>query len=134
MEPGLYLAKMVGCESKDGAAGAYWAWKYEELGSGNFLFDNTSLSEKAIGRLGKVMEAFGVTPDTDTDLLLGRVVAVKVVQRTQQQGERKGEMRNEIESVLAPTEHPDYDGTEGGAKASVSDFGGDDGLGADDDL
>lgn len=130
LEPGIYLAKLTKVEPKEGAAGAYWAWQYEEVDSGNFLFDNTSLSEKAIGRLGKVFEAFGVSSDTDTDLILGRVVAVKVVQRTQQAGERKGELRNEIDSILAPTEHPNYDATAGGAVASVSDFGGsaDDGL------
>lgn len=132
LENGIYLAKLVSVESKDGAAGTYWSWKYEAIDSTNFLWDNTSLSEKAIGRMGKVFAAFGVSADTDTDLLLGRTVCLKVSKRTIQSGEKKGQESNQIDSVLPPTEHPDYDGTEGGGKASVSDFGGDDGLGDDD--
>lgn len=134
LDNGVYLAKLLSVESKDGAAGPYWSWKYEEANSTNHLYDNTSLSEKAIGRLGKVFEAFGVSADTDTDLLLGRAVALKVSTRTIQSGDKKGEQGNQIDSVMPPTEHPDYDATQGGGKASVADFGGDDGMGADDDL
>src|SRR5688500_12286575 len=67
LEPGWYLGRLLDVTQKDGKTAPYWAWKYETVEGERWLWDNTSLSEKAIGRLGKVFEAFGVPADTDTD-------------------------------------------------------------------
>lgn len=108
LDPGDYLAKLSEVESRDGQAAAYWAWKYSVVGHSATLFDNTSLSDKAIGRLGRVFKAFGVSADTDTDMLIGRTVCLRVGKRTIQSGDRKGEMANTVQDVLPASEHPDY--------------------------
>lgn len=108
LEPGEYLAKLLSVEAKDGTAAPYWSWKLEEKDSGKFLWQNTSLSDKAIGGLGKMFEAFGQTADTDTDLLVGQWIACRVSQRAIAKGDRAGQMTNNIERVYPASEHPAY--------------------------
>lgn len=85
---------------RQGPAGPYWSWEFEVVDEGPWaqrrLWTNTSLSEAAMFKMKETFGAFGVAPDTDTDELLGRVVKAMVGQRTIQQGERKGELTNEI--------------------------------------
>src|SRR5690606_16853317 len=79
MPAGRYIFKLVDVESKDGQRAPYWSWQYEcneEPYVGRKVWDNTSLSEKAAWRLGKVFAAFEVPADTDTDELIGREVAL----------------------------------------------------------
>jgi hypothetical protein len=103
--PGVYLCKLTTVDtSRSGPSGPYWTWEYTTVGvadepANKKFWDNTSLSDKAIGRLGKVFEAFGVDTDTDTDDLIGSLVAVTVKIGTIRAGERAGEQRNEVEAL-----------------------------------
>lgn len=108
LDNGFYLFKLLKVEAKDGTAAAQWIWTWEELHTTKRVFDSTSLSEKAIGRLGKVFEAFGVPADTDTDLLVGKVLALRISQRTIQEGEKKGQIVNNVDSWHPPTEHDEF--------------------------
>ena len=96
--PGVYLCRLDSVDAtKSGQAGPYWEWTCECVGAGQEpkgkkFWDNTSLSEKAIGRLGKVFEAFGVPTDTDTDDLIGKLVALEVTQGTNRDGKPKNDV------------------------------------------
>jgi hypothetical protein len=115
---GLYLCRLRSVDtSKSGAAGPYWVWEYETVEAGDQpvgrrFWDNTSLSEKAIGRLGKVFAAFGASTEADTDDLCGQLVTLDVRVGTIQKGERAGEKRNEVAAVLTADSFPDYDPSE----------------------
>lgn len=107
LEPGIYVAQLRDVEVKEGKTSGqpYWNWTYEipedaEKYGGRRLWNTTSLSEKAFPFLKATFDAFGVPADTDTDDLIGRKVRLNVTKRTIQQGDRKGEMTNQVESVL----------------------------------
>lgn len=119
LEAGLYLCKLRNVDtSKTGPSGPYWVWEYETVDiegqpAGRRFWDNTSLSEKAIGRLGKVFAAFGASTDADTDDLIGDLVCLDVGVGTINKGERAGEKRNEVRAILAADAHPGRDDYEG---------------------
>jgi len=131
--PGVYLCRLRDVNTeRSGPAGPYWTWEYETVGvedepNGKRFWDNTSLSEKAIGRLGKVFQAFGATTDADTDDLIGKPVSVEVKIGTVKGGERAGEQRNEVVSVHPAETHAWYHVFEAehlaGATASADDLG-----------
>ena len=110
LDPGYYLCRLLGVEQKEGKTSGqpYWSWKYESLQGERWLWDNTSLSEKAIGRLGKVFEAFGVPADTDTDEMTGMLVNIQVGVEAQATGKRAGQMQNVVLAVLPGDTHPEY--------------------------
>jgi hypothetical protein len=108
LEPGWYLCRLLSVEAKEGKAAAYWSWKYEVVDGGRWVWDNTSLSEKAIGRLGKVFEAFEVPADTDTDELIGRLVNIELDLYTIPAGQRQGQMTNGVKSLAPGDTHPDF--------------------------
>ena len=129
--PGVYLCKLRDVNTeRSGPAGPYWTWEYETVGiadepSSKRFWDNTSLSEKAIGRLGKVFEAFGATTDADTDDLIGKPVAVEIKIGTIKGGERSGEQRNEVVQAYPADAHAwyhEYEAENAGASASVDDL------------
>jgi hypothetical protein len=107
---GVYILQLMeDVEVKEGAKGPYWRWTFEvpkehegeELEhSGRRFWTNTSLSEAAYFKLQEAFRAFGVPTDTDTEDLVGRRVKAVVVMRTIQQGQRKGELSNEIAELL----------------------------------
>lgn len=105
-----YLARLRSVEAKDGQAGVYWRWEFE-VAEGPYenrrLWVNTSLSERALWKLNEVFSAFGATPDTDTDELCGKVVALNVTQRVIESGSRKGEIGNNVERVSAADDASD---------------------------
>lgn len=113
--PGVYLCKLTNVDtSRSGPAGPYWTWEYETVGvgdepKGKKFWDNTSLSEKAIGRLGKVFEAFGATTEADTDDLIGQPIAVEVKIGTIRGGDREGEPRNEVVTLHNAESHAQFD-------------------------
>lgn len=115
LDPGLYLCKLVKVDTtRTGNAGPYWVWEYETVEvegqpSGRKFWDNTSLSEKAIGRLGKVFEAFSQTTDADTDDLVGDFITLDVTVGVIQAGDRKGEKTNRVQSVLPAERHPRWE-------------------------
>lgn len=102
VDPGVYAAVLNKVEEKKGQAGPYWEWEFQlledadgnELESKPKVWENTSLSEKAQWRLRDMFEAFEVSPDTDTDEILGQWVALTVGQEVAQQGSRQGQLRN----------------------------------------
>lgn len=113
--PGVYLCRLTNVDtSRSGPKGPYWTWEYETVGVGDEpaskkFWDNTSLSEQAIGRLGKVFEAFGATTEADTDDLIGDLIAVEVKVGTISQGERAGEQRNEVVTLHPAESHAEFD-------------------------
>jgi hypothetical protein len=131
VEPGVYLCKLreVDC-TKSGAAGPYWAWTFEVVGaakepSGKRFWDNTSLSERAIGRLGKHFAAFGVGTDTDTEDLIGKVVAVEVNRTTQKGGQNDGQLKNDVVALHPADVHAHYEdwaASTGAAGPSADDY------------
>ena len=113
MPDGRYICTLVEVEAREGAKAPYWNWQYEVNEQGDYcgrkLFDNTSLSEKALWRLGQVFAAFGVPADTDTDELIGLEVAIIVGHETAQAGKRAGQLVTIVSRIEALTdEERDY--------------------------
>jgi hypothetical protein len=100
---GRYAVRLMKVEERPGRAAPQWSWwltkPHDEDGKeyGGVLFLNTSLSEKALGRLKQVFHAFGYSFDSDTDEMVGEWVGVYVTQEVQQQGQNAGKTRNEIQ-------------------------------------
>lgn len=118
--PGIYLCKLRSVDTtKSGPAGPYWVWEYESVGvkdepAGKRFWNNTSLSDKAIGMVAKAFEAMGYTADSDTDECIGELVAVEVKVGTQKTGENAGQQRNEVVATHPADTHPwyeEYDGS-----------------------
>ena len=113
--PGVYLCKLREVDtSRSGPAGPYWTWEFETVGAndepeGKRFWDNTSLSEKAIGRVGKMFEAFGLDATHDTDESIGHLVAVEVKIGTIKSGDNAGNKRNEVTGVFPPEVHAFYE-------------------------
>ncbi len=112
VDPGVYMCVLKEVNEKEGPAGPYWEWIFvihsdadgNELATKPQLWENTSLSEKAVWRVGKMMEAFGVDLTADTDDLIGDWVGINVGQEISQQGARKGELRNTFVSAFQLSE------------------------------
>lgn len=108
LEEGRYAARLRKVEVREGESGraGSWSWWLTKIhdedgkGYGGTQFLNTSLSEKAFGRLKQVFNAFGYTSDSDTDEMLGEWVGIYVTQERQAQGKNAGKMRNEIQYVF----------------------------------
>lgn len=112
LEPGIYLAtlKQVTPSDQPGKSGSYyWTWEYEYDQESGRAWDVTSLSDKAFGKMKAVFQAFGVPSNTDTDLLLGRKVALQIDIEVQQQGKNQGKERNVVLAVLPPEEADGYE-------------------------
>jgi hypothetical protein len=129
--PGVYLCRLTNVDpSRSGAAGPYWVWEATTVGAGTEptgkkFWDNTSLSDQAIGRLGKVFEAFGVTPEADTEDLIGKLVAVEVTRVTQKGGENAGQLKNDVRAWHPAFVHPlaeDFQQAAGVAPSTADDY------------
>lgn len=106
---GVYEVALRDVEIKEGQKAPYWLWTFEvpasaEEFSGRRLWLNTSLSENALWKLKETFDAFGETPDTDTDEMLGKRVRAVVIQRVIQSGARSGEITNQIDKLLPVAE------------------------------
>jgi hypothetical protein len=118
VDEGIYVVELKSVETKEGkdSKKPYWLWTFEvpedadEHGGKRFWL-NTSLSENALWKLNEVFGAFGVTPDTDTDELVGEKVRLVISQRPIGAGPRMGEVTNQVETVLVLDE--DEDGEDG---------------------
>lgn len=117
MEAGIYEMELVSVkDSKDGKplegpAGPYWVWDFQvpedaERYKNWHQWVNTSLSEKAAFKLKEIFAAFGVSPNTDTDDLIGMRVRVDVGTRTIQSGPRIGEEANTVKAVYPLEDAP----------------------------
>lgn len=100
--------------TREGGKGPYWSWEFEIVEpetivmgdppketsiKGRRLWNNTSLSKAAAFKMQETFDAFGVELDTDTDELIGKVVKAIISQRTIQEGNRKGEVANQIDKL-----------------------------------
>lgn len=114
---GRYTLLLKDVEVKEGREFPYWAWTFEIVSPEEFQSQqqwlNTSLSPKALGRLKQVFSAFGVPGDTDTDELCGKTVDAYIVQRVIQEGNRQGEMGNDITNVFSSDTANEAAGTGG---------------------
>jgi hypothetical protein len=129
--PGIYLCKLTNVDtSRSGPAGPYWVWEYTTVGVGDEpaskkFWDNTSLSEKSIGRVAKVFEAFGTDSRADTDDLIGDLIAIEVKIGTINAGDNAGQKRNEVVAVHPAESHgmfDDYEPSTPSESASSSDL------------
>lgn len=101
LDPGLYSATLDEVDAtRTGPSGMYWAWVFKYDNQPGKAFLNTSFSPKAIGSVGAVYRAFDAPIDTDTDELIGERVVLAIVVSKVKKGERKGQLRNEVASVL----------------------------------
>ena len=110
MPPGIYEFKLRSVEPAEGAKGPYWKWEFEcveDEYKGRRQWLNTSLSENALWKFKEVFKAFGVPADTDTDELVDEHVNLVISQAIIQQGQRKGEMGNQVDRVKAITDDGD---------------------------
>lgn len=117
--------KEVTVSDEPGPSGAhYWRWTFDTITGhsgedveqgkvypGN-LFVNTSLADNALWKMKEVFEAFGYTPDSDTDEMCGEKVKLVVSQRVIEKGSRKGDIGNNVDRVLSlDSEEDDEEGT-----------------------
>lgn len=108
MPDGVYRMRLreVEASKNNGPSGfPYWTWTFEVPEDADEFkkrrqWLTTSLSDKAAFKLKETFDAFGATPDTDTDELIGQYVDVVVGSRTIQKGARTGELANTVEKVL----------------------------------
>jgi hypothetical protein len=102
----------------------YWTWEYECVEDrdvecqvrtvvngeetytsverntmGQKFWNTTSLSPQAAFSVKQSFDAFGAEYGTDTEELLGGVVKLQIGVRTIQQGDRKGELANQVNRV-----------------------------------
>lgn len=104
---GAYHAKLRDVDTtREGPKGPYWSWEFEivdEAYKGRRVWNNTSLSKEAAFKMRETFDAFGVSPDVDTDDLIGKLVKVVLTTRTIEKGARAGELANDV-SRLKPAD------------------------------
>ncbi len=105
IEDGVYEMVLMNVEEKPGSEYPYWNWtfvfpedapRYKKWRA----WEKTSLSPASAWRLKAAFEAFGVTPDTDTDELVGRRCLVQIGSETAQAGAKKGDLVNVVKALL----------------------------------
>jgi hypothetical protein len=64
------------------------------------------------GRIKAFFEAFGYTPDSDTDEMIGERVVLQIAVRTIQNGPKAGEQGNEVKNIF-PLDSVDFEDAEG---------------------
>lgn len=104
LDAGLYPLKLKKVDTGEGQAGPYWQWEFQipegHDGYPRELRHYTSLSEDSDWKMRETFEAFGVSPDTDTDDLIGKTVRGEVIQATAQSGKMAGQLVNYIQNVM----------------------------------
>lgn len=135
---GVYVVQLMDdVEVGEGARGPYWKWTFEipekdadgepMQYAGRRFWNNTSLSQDSFWKLKETFEAFGVSPDTDTEDLVGKRVKALVVIEIARGGSRKGEPVNSLKKLLpldSEVQAPGASGDAGGvstAKGGSSD-------------
>jgi hypothetical protein len=109
-DPGIYPLRLRDVRTDgEGPKGPYWVWEFEIVqpnGPANDkrIWVNTSLSEKALFKMKELYAAFNVPLDTDTDLMCGKIVKGVVVVEAIQSGDKKGQLRNQIQRLIPPGE------------------------------
>lgn len=106
---GEYLAKLTKCvvaAKKDKNGNPYWVWSFEVTEDGEYkgskLSVNTGLAENQHWFMKMMFDAFGAKPNVNTDTLVGKEITIVVDQAEITGGARKGQLRNNIVSMMAP--------------------------------
>lgn len=111
---GRYALRLGKVEERPGTEHPQWSWEFDAIVDEDGdrkpgrLWHNTSLSPKSRGFLKATFEAFGYSPDSDTDEMIGEWVVGYVSQSKQLVGKNAGQMRNNIDR-LAPFDADDWD-------------------------
>ena len=101
IDDGVYhgrLREVTAAVGKDSGK-SYWKWEFEVVEEpyiNRRLWKNTPTEGAGSSMTSEIFEAFGASPDTDTDELCGNVIKLVVSTKTIQGGSRKGELGNEI--------------------------------------
>lgn len=137
LEDGLYAGRLVKVEERDGREYPNWSWWFDGLfdaegnGHSGVQFLNTSLSPKAAGRMRQAFDAFGYSPDSDTDEIVGEWAVLHIKQEIQQYGQRAGQMVNQVTGVsefdpnewdFDPESVPAYQGRDSGDRVEAAAF------------
>lgn len=143
----IRLEKVAVAPKPDKNGNVYWIWDFEIVSGqttgdkfkGKNVRTQTGFTENQVWFAKMVFDAFGVKPNVDTDTLLGHEVLAIVGQSEITQGSRRGQMRNEVQTVTgldAGGDDDDWsDETPGTAvKGETPDTGTDDGEGDDPDF
>lgn len=143
MPPGRYLADLKDVEARQSNAGnPVWSVTFENIRDldgnkqpGRQWYNlNLPTTDKApddykkdqatwekyqglcAGRIKAFFEAFGYTPDSDTDEMIGETVQIQVGIRTINQGAKAGQQANEVNGVYPLPEGTDAAAFSGGGK------------------
>lgn len=107
LEAGTYLGILNKVTEKEGRESPYWEWEFSIVGTeegeeikGGRLWENTSLSERALWRLKDMFGSFGVELDTDTNELIGQYIWLVVGTEIQAEGAGAGKERNILLSTM----------------------------------
>lgn len=127
MQEGVYemILTAVSATNKDGepltgANGPAWSWEFTVPDDAAKYAKRKIWAYTAHAQawlLKKYFDAFGVSPDTDTDDLIGRRVLVEVTTYTVKSGDNVGDIRNGVKSLLP------LDGVMAGAGAAAGSNG-----------
>lgn len=132
----LKLDKVEVSPRPDRNGNSYWIWSFT-VQSGQVTGDkykgkpirtNTGFSENQLWFAKMVFDAFEAKPNVDTDTLLGKEVKAIVGQREIQAGPRKGQLSNDIQTMLPVSadsgddEEWDSDGKDSEQQADDDDF------------
>jgi len=129
LDDGVYHARLLECvrsEQPGNSGFHYWKWKFavvEEPYVNRQLFTNTSESPAAAFKMEEAYDAFDSEFGSDTDELLGQVCKLVISQKTIQEGDKKGEIGNEIIRIASADEDYEVPETAGaGGKKGGSDL------------
>jgi hypothetical protein len=104
----LKLDKVTVAPKPDKNGNSYWLW-YFSITSGQTTGDkfkgktvrtNTGFGDDQLWYAKMMFEAFEVKPNVDTDTLLGKEIKGIVGQREIQSGSRKGQLANDLQTML----------------------------------
>jgi len=134
----LRLDKVVVSSKPDKNGNPYWIWTFSVV-SGQTTGDkfkgkpvraNTGWAEDQQWFGKMFFEAFGVKPNANTDTLLGKEVKGLVGQREIQAGARKGQLTNDVQTLMSRDAEGDDDNWDADADAKddkkAADASGDD--------
>lgn len=107
----LKLDSVKVSEKPDRNGNAYWIWSFTvqsgqvtgDKFKGKTMRSNTGLAENQLWFLKMFFEAFEAKPNVNTDDLVGKEVKAIVGQSEIQSGARKGQLRNDINTMLPVT-------------------------------
>lgn len=107
LEPGTYTGRLSKVDEKTSSKGnEMWVWEFDELldEDGNKapgrLWVNTVLLPQSDWVMAQAFHAFGYTPDSDTDEIVGERCGLVVSKRVIEQGTRKGQMGNNVDRMI----------------------------------